>query len=218
MLVHAGCGLSVLFRQALSARGLHWAVGIPRLRHVPDSKSMAAETMPADAVWRSLSWRRGTKGRLPTRFAALRVRVGDGLPRRIHHMGGKRMPGEPVWLVGEHRKNGERKCYLVNVPDDTLLKALAVTVKARRIYEQVHQLLKEEVGLDYFDGPSGTWLHRHALMTMISYAFLQTHRLIEADGGKRSSGPPPQPTLPAASQSRHGCYNCWSAIRLSSLR
>ena len=43
--------------------------------------------------------------------------------------------------------------------------------------EQAHQQLKEELGLDHFEGRSWTGLHRHALMTMIAYAFLQSRRL-----------------------------------------
>ena len=96
------------------------------------------------------------------------------------------MPGEPVWLVGEHRTNGERKYYLVNLPDDTPLKTLAATIKARWICEQAHQQLKEELGLDHFEGRSWTALHRHTLMTMIAYAFLQARRLTQAEGGKKN--------------------------------
>lgn len=222
VLADAGYGLSAPFRQALSARGLRWAVGIPfkqkvypadvalvfpvagrgrrRKRHIPDSKSVAAEMMLAEASWRMLTWRRGTKGRLTARFAAIRVRVADGPPQRIRDMGGQDMPGEEVWLIGEHRSNGERKYYLSNLPPQTPLKVLAGTIKARWICEQAHQQLKEELGLDHFEGRSWIGLHHHALMTMIAYAFLQSQRLQRAIGGKRISGPPPQPTLPAVRQ------------------
>jgi len=40
---------------------------------------------------------------------------------------------------------------------------------------QAHQQLKEELGLDHFEKRSWHALHRHALMTVIAYAFLQ-HR------------------------------------------
>ena len=43
-------------------------------------------------------------------------------------------------------------------------------------------------------------LHRHTLMTMIAYAFLQSRRLDEARGGKKIVGPPPQHSLPAVRQ------------------
>src|SRR5438045_8837208 len=55
-------------------------------------------------------------------------------------------------------------------------RTLAATIKARWICEQAHQQLKEELGLDHFEGRSWQGLLRHALMTMIAYAFLQHRR------------------------------------------
>lgn len=208
VLADAGYGLSAPFRAALSERGLTWAVGIPgrqkvypagvalifpvvgrgrpRQRHIPDSKSVAAQVMLEEAPWRQVSWRRGTKGRLSARFAAVRVRVADGAPQRIGAMGAQHMPGEDVWLVGEHRSSGERKYYLSNLPAETPIRNLAGAIKARWVCEQAHQQLKEELGLDHFEGRSWTGLHRHALMTMIAYAFLQSHRLAAAGREKKS--------------------------------
>jgi SRSO17 transposase len=90
----------------------------------------------------------------------------------------------------------------VLVVDDTAIpkkgpRTLAATIKARWVCEQAHQQLKEELGLDHFEGRSWQGLHRHALMTMIAYAFLQYRRLATARRKKRINGPPPQPTLPA---------------------
>jgi SRSO17 transposase len=208
VLTDAGYGLSAPFRQGLSVRGLVWAVGIPRhqkvypadvqlifpvarrgrprQRPVPDQLAIPAETMLAGAKWRSVSWRRGTKGKLKARFAVLRVRVADGPPQRIGDKGAQHMPGEAVWLVGERRASGERKYYLSNLPPDTDLKTLAAAIKARWVCEQAHQQLKEELGLDHFEGRSWTGLHRHALMTMIAFAFLQHRRLATAARGKKS--------------------------------
>lgn len=208
VLADAGYGLSAPFRQALSSRGLCWAVGIPkhqkvypadvqlifpvagrgrpRLRHVPDAKSVAAHTILEKAKWRRVSWRRGTKGRLVARFAAMRVRIADGAPQRIGSAGAQHMPGEEAWLVGEHRSNGERKYYLSNLPADTPIKDVTGAIKARWICEQAHQQLKEELGLDHFEGRSWTGLHRHTLMTMMAYAFLQTRRLAQAGREKKS--------------------------------
>jgi SRSO17 transposase len=73
---------------------------------------------------------------------------------------------------------------------------LVATITARWVCEQAHQQLKEELGLDHFEGRSWQGLHRHALMAMIAYAFLQYRRLAAAKR-KKISGPPPQPTLPA---------------------
>ena len=65
---------------------------------------------------------------------------------------------------------------------------LTAAIKARWICEQTHQQLKEELGLDHFEGRSWIGLHRHALMTMIAYAFLQTRRLKAAGRKKKSWG------------------------------
>src|SRR5262245_48305247 len=117
--------------------------------------------MLANAKWRTISWRTGTKGKLKARFAAVRVRVADGPPQRIS------LPGDEAWLIGEYRMSGEKKYYLANLPAKTDLRTLAATIKARWICEQAHQQMKEELGLDHFEGRSWQGLHRHALMTMI---------------------------------------------------
>ena len=108
--------------------------------------------------------------------------------QRIRDMGGQRMPSGEAWLIGERRANGEHKYYPSNLPIGTPLKTLAGTIKARWICEQAHQQLKEELGLDHFEGRSWTGLHRYALMTMIAYAFLQSRRLNKAKGGKKNPG------------------------------
>jgi SRSO17 transposase len=138
---------------------------------------MPAEDMLADARWKNVSWRLGTKGRLKARFAAVRVRIADGPPQRIKDKGQQHLPGEEAWLIGEHRNSGEKKYYLANLPAEMDLRRLAATVKARWICEQAHQQLKEELGLDHFEGRSWQGLYRHALMIMIAYAFLQHRRL-----------------------------------------
>jgi SRSO17 transposase len=208
VLADAGYGLSAPFRQGLSERGLAWAVGIPfrqkvysadvamifpvagrgrpRKNAIPDAKSISAKAMLEMAKWRKVSWRRGTKGPLSARFAAVRVRVADGPAQRIRDMGAQHLPGEEVWLVGEHRSTGERKYYLSNLPADTPIRQLAGAIKARWVCEQGHQQLKEELGLDHFEGRSWKGLHRHALMSMIALAFLQTQRLKQAGGEKKN--------------------------------
>jgi SRSO17 transposase len=220
VLADAGYGLSAPFRKGLTARGLAWAVGIPRhqkvypaavqmifpiagrgrprQRHVPDLLSVPAEDKLAGAEWQEVSWRRGTKGGLKARFAALRVRIADGTPQRIGDKGQQHLPGEEVWLVGESRTTGERKYYLARLPADSDLRTLAATIKARWVCEQAHQQLKEELGLDHFEGRSWSGLHRHALMTMIAFAFLQTRRLTQARRKKKNR-------RPTASTNSAGC-------------
>jgi SRSO17 transposase len=204
VLADAGYGNSALFRQALSARGLRWAVGIPkvqkaygtevallwprartgrpRLKPVPSERPVPAERLLSGAEWRPVAWRRGTKGPLAAEFAALRVRVADGDAIRT----GTHLPGEEVWLVGERRASGETKYHLSNLPARTAIEALAELIKARWVCEQAHQQMKEELGLDHFEGRGWHGLHHHALMVMVAMAFLQHLRLSEH---RRRTGP-----------------------------
>jgi SRSO17 transposase len=99
------------------------------------------------------------------------------------------MPGEEAWLIGEWRSSGERKYYLSNLLADANIKTLAA-IKARWVCEQTHQQMKEELGLDRFEGRSWQGLHRHALMTMIAYAFLQHQRLEQAKREKKNPNRP----------------------------
>jgi len=114
------------------------------------------------------------------------VRTADGPPQRIGDKGQQHLPGDEAWLIGEQRTSGEKKYYLANLPAGADLRTLAATIKARWICEQAHQQLKEELGLDHFEGRSWQGLHRHALMTMIAYAFLQHRRLTTAGREKKN--------------------------------
>ena len=201
VLADAGYGAGAEFRRGLDERGLRWAVGIPRnqkvysagvrlvtptapraRRPVPDEEPRPAEEVLAGLPWRRVTWRRGTKGTLAARFAAVRVRVGDGATWGNN----RHLPGGEAWLVGEHRASGERKYHLSNLPPGTSLRALAAAIKARWICEQAHQQLKQELGLGHFEGRSWTGLHRHALMSCIAFAWLQHLRLA---GHRRRTGP-----------------------------
>jgi len=169
VLADAGYGASAAFRRGLSERGLTWAVGIPRNQKVydadvelipptgrkrrpaPDQEPREAGAVLADLPWRRVTWRHGTKGPLAARFAATRIRVGDGKTWANN----RHLPGDEVWLVGEWRSSGERKYYLSNLPPRTSLRALAAAIKARWVCEQGHQQLKQELGLVYRTRLSG---------------------------------------------------------------
>jgi SRSO17 transposase len=202
LVADAGYGISAAFRKGLSERELSWAVGVPKVQNVypaavellwpaartgrprkhpvPSERPVPAEAMLAGADWRRISWRRGTKGPLATEFAALRVRPAEGVQLR----NGWHLPGDEVWLVGERRASGETRYHLSNLPPDTPLEGLAAVIKARWACEQVHQQLKEELGLDHFEGRSWRGLHHHALLCRLAFAFLQHLRLRER-GEKR---------------------------------
>lgn len=103
-------------------------------------------------------------------------------------------------------------------PPRTSLRRIAGMIKARQACEQANQQMKEELGLDHFEGRSWSGLHHHAVLTMTAYSLLQHLRLKEAAAspprstdetpgergetglGKRGPclfcDPPPEPSLP----------------------
>jgi SRSO17 transposase len=200
VLADAGYGAGAEFRRGLSAMGLRWAVGIspdqlvyaatvrthiprtyagfgrPRSRPTVSTRpSKARDVIARDGVFRTVSWRRGTKGKLKADFAAVRVRVADG-PKVLQHRHG---PGEEVWLICERRAGGLKKYHLSNHPPDLPLPELATILKARWACEQMHQQMKEELGLDHYEGRSWNGLEHHTLLAMIAFSFLQHLRLRE---------------------------------------
>ena len=158
---------------------------------VPNVPATAAKDMLARSRWRTITWRQGTKGPLRAAFAAMRVRVADGPAVRMHGRNNQHLPGEEVWLVGERRSSGERrtagarKYDLSNLPPAPGLK------------------LKEVLGLDHFEGRSWRGLHRHALMSLIAFCFLQHQRLQAAKWGEKveRTAAPAEPASDQASLS-----------------
>ena len=228
VLADAGYGTSAAFRHGLGARGLRWAVGIVKNQKVytptvqlvpptgrarnpvPDQEPGDAEAVLATHPWRRVTWRQGPKGKLSARFAAIRVRVGDG-PVWGNN---RHLPGAEVWLVGEWRSSGERKYYLSNLPPNTSRRALTGTIKARWVCEQAHQQLKEELGLDHFEGRSWTELHRHALMTCIACAYLQHLRLAEHRRTRRGkNNDRPAGSAPVTEPACHAAGHHRAALR-----
>lgn len=201
VLADAGYGVCADFRRELTDLSLAWAVGIisehkfyptnararmpraarvgrPRTRALPTHARRSAKDIVAQLppkAWRRISWRDGTKGPLAADFCAVRVRAADGAETtdRVH------LPGDDVWLVAERRSATETRYHLTNHPANASLKTIAGAIKARWSCEQVHQQLKEELGLDHFEGRSWRGLHHHVLMTLICFAFLQQERLRE---------------------------------------
>jgi len=199
VLADAGYGMCGEFRRALTERELSWAVGIPlsqnvypadvtvsmptgtakhHLRKHPkvgEPPCSASDFIEKHGRFREISWRQGTKGALTADFAIVRVRPADGVEVTM----GLHLPGDPAWLVCERLDNGDKKFSLVNLPASASRKEIVTTLKARWSCEQAHQQMKEELGLDHFEGRSWLGLHHHAVLTMIAFAFLQHVRLTE---------------------------------------
>lgn len=166
-----------------------------------------------------LCWRQGTKGKLEAEFIAVRVRAADGEPDGNDQCA----PGEEVWLIAERRTGGEIKYYFSNLPATATLLELARSVKGRWVCEQPHQQLKEELGLDHFEGRGWVGLHHHCLLALIAFCFLQ-HLWLGGRKRKLGAGPPPQPSLPAVRRALIAllrepvcCPNCGHTFRSPSV-
>ncbi len=196
----AGYGVATEFRQALTGRGLVYAVAVteetsvwppgqeplPPLantsrgarakllrrtaEHHPVSVRELAAALPAES-YETVRWREGTRGRMASRFAAVRVRPA--------HRDTLRSTPHPVeWLLIEWPK-GETKpshYWLSTVPESATIEDLVRIVQVRWRIERDFQELKDEIGLDHYEGRSWPGFHHHGVLSIAAYAFLAAER------------------------------------------
>ena len=89
-----------------------------------------------------------------------------------------RVPLKACWLLAEWPQDAEQpaKYFFSNLPADISLKRLVNTAKSRWPIEHSYRELKDELGLDHFEGRSFPGWHRHVVLTAITYAWLQHER------------------------------------------
>jgi SRSO17 transposase len=198
VLADAGYGDATEFRAALSERGLRYLVGVqskhcvwppesqPALpdqegkpgrratRHRDDEHpALSIADLAAKLDYRKVTWRDGSKGVQSSRFAAVRVRSAE---RRTK--GG--VPGEPEWLLCEWPAGepAPTKFYLSSLPANTSVKALVRAAKLRWRVERDYQEMKQEIGLDHFEGRTWRGFHHHAALCAVAHAFLALQRAL----------------------------------------
>lgn len=149
--------------------------GRPRTRPelAPDTQTIEARAWAATQTrrqWRLVSWRNGTNAPWRARFCATRVTP-------THDWRERRLAPE-VWLLCERDLGREprTKYYLVNLPATASLRALVRLAHQRWAIEQQYQELKDEIGLDHFEGRTLPGWERHVVLTAIAYSFLQSER------------------------------------------
>ena len=72
---------------------------------------------------------------------------------------------------------GDReRYYLVHLPATASLRTLVQLAYQRWAIEQQYQELKDELGLDHFEGRSLPGWQRHVVLTATAYSFLQHER------------------------------------------
>jgi SRSO17 transposase len=201
----AGYGVVTEFREGLEQRGESYLVGLsgeevvltepPQWTpHVPTShrgrpttRAYLAPEGPQPLAIRALAdtlertpvrWRDGTKRPLEAAFAWVRVwpvhRWQNGVPADAIPDG----EATARWLLVEWRPDGTVKYALSNLPADTPLEQAVGWWKTRWQVERGYEQLKDELGLDHFEGRSWTGFHHHAALTFLAYGFLilEQHR------------------------------------------
>jgi SRSO17 transposase len=129
-----------------------------------------AAAQPARA-WRLVSWRNGTNRPWRARFLAQRVTP-------AHEWRDRRHLAAEVWLLGERDvgPTPRTKYYLVHLPVTASLRDLVHLAHQRWAIEQQYQELKDELGLDHFEGRSLPGWEHHVVLTALAYSFLQGER------------------------------------------
>ena len=162
--------------------------GRPRTRPLTDGRvrsfSVAALAKQISATaWSVVSWKNGNNRPWQAEFVAQRVTPShDWRSRRL---------AKEVWLLCQ-RSMGKKpriKHYLIDLPEDTPLKQLVRLAHHRWAIEQHYQELKDELGLDHFEGRTYPGWNHHVVLCALAYAFLQKERMRKRSG--------PTLTLPA---------------------
>ena len=211
VLADAGYGDSTEYRDALRTRGLNYVTGVygelvvwraeskpqipskpaPKMwrtryvdaRHPPIRIAALASTLK----YKNVKWREGSRGWQSSRFAATRIR-----PAHRHTTGAP--PGDEQWLFCEW-PDGEKaptKYWLSSLPAATSIRSLVRFAKLRWRVERDYQEMKQEVGLDHFEGRTWRGFHHHAALCAVAHGFLALKRALfpsEDDEVDASDGP-----------------------------
>lgn len=200
VLADAAYGDVTVFREALHRLNLPYALGISshltvfrgtprvsapaaaigrgrpatRFRLLDDVQPIAVKALAADLpprAWRRITWRNEHQAtRWRAEFAALRVTPAHDWRR------GHLLP--EIWLLAQRpiRSRKITKYFFVHLPATTTLKRLVWVAHQRWAIEQQYQDLKDELGLDHFEGRSYPGWNRHVVLTAVAYTFLQQER------------------------------------------
>jgi SRSO17 transposase len=133
--------------------------------------------MDRAADFRTVNWREGSRGRrgkarkLSGRFAAWRIRP-------AHRLSDGRRPQGECWLLAEwpEGEDAPTKYFFSNLPAKASLRQLVRAAKGRWWVEQNYREMKEELGLDHFEGRSWVGWHHHMVLVMLAYAFIVAYR------------------------------------------
>lgn len=173
-------GHSQPFRDHVDLLGFDYAMGIyatDKMWRVDRQGRRRGELRSArdiaDAIgkekFKRCTWREGTRARLSSRFAMVRVVVprDDGVEARTE------------WLLIEWPADEKEptRYTLTTLPRKMSRKRIVRITKERYRTEQVYQEMKGELGLDHFEGRGYPGWNHHVTLTLCCYAFLVAERV-----------------------------------------
>ena len=158
--------------------------------HRPVSVKDLALSLPKSA-YTTVTWREGTKGKLQSRFAAIRV-----VP--AHRDNRKTTIRPPEWLLIEWPadEKAPTKYTFSTLPPTVTLEELVRTTKERWRVERDYQELKDEIGLGHYEGRGWRGFHHHATLCIAAYAFLMRERLFSPSGQTEAQSQIAVPEVP----------------------
>jgi SRSO17 transposase len=187
-------GTSREWRKSVREMGLHYAAAVDnrttvavfdkhgRPREEIISVIDLAHRIESQGGFRRCTWREGTKQDLSARFALRRVVPaydgGHGIEKR-----------ESVWLLIEWRDNEDEpaNCFLCSLPERLTKKKLVRMVMQRWRTERAYQDLKDELGLDHYEGRRFPGWHHHVSVVLCCYAFVIAERVRHSPPSARGS-------------------------------
>ena len=220
------------FRRELRARGLGYAVAVeaktavwlknphgplpvpngkrgrvrrhPRPEDLPPVCSLreVADRLPPKA-WRTVTWRQGTKGAQTSRFALVQSWAAHGWRKRPREP----LPRVQEWLLIEWPLDTAGPCdyWMLWAPATEAAPPLRAAVHAARgrwKIEQDYRELKDELGLDHFEGRGWLGWHHHVTLVSLAFCFLRSEQLHAKKNFWRQ--PPPDPPAAASQPHPHG--------------
>jgi SRSO17 transposase len=191
------------FRAALRQRGLHYAVAVepatkvwtvdpnqipvpagkpggrprkyvpPEALPEPQTLVELARSLPTTA-WQMVTWRAGTKGPQRSRFAKVKVWAAHGWKAQRH-------PERVAeWLLVEWVEGAEAPSdyWFAELGAQPVgLRRLVRIARSRWRVELDYRELKEELGLDHYEGRHWLGWHHHVTLVSLAFAFLRQEQV-----------------------------------------
>ena len=143
----------------------------PALNDMPATQTLTevAQGLPLKE-WQNVTWRQGAKGPMCSRFARVKVWAAHGWNRAEHPQ------RVSEWLLIEWPTGAAAPTdyWLARLGDQSVgLRRLVKIARARWRVELDYRELKEELGLDHYEGRHWLGWHHHVTLVSMAFAFLR---------------------------------------------